>query len=1129
MKKRLVLFITALVILLGSFAAFIGCGSDTVNADYSVTVLSPDEAPLSGISVTWKSSAKSATAVTDDDGKATTTLPAATYTVSLSGYGEGLTYTSVSVGSSMRNITLTLEEQQVKYTVTVIDKTGSPAANVTASWTDDEKIVGTAVTDTNGVAECELDYGEYSVTLANLPSGNIYDGAATVTGASPAARFELHDGVTAAYKVTVRSEGGLLFKKQPVMVYSGKAVVTSGLTDETGVYTASLVPGEYTVRASQIPDGYSFEPAELSASVTATELVLYSAVRTDEPSYGADDYYVIGDIIHDYGFTTPYNVGDKPWSSSVAEILETNKKEALIINNWGTNCSWCVSEMPEMQELYEKYSDKIEIVAVSNYIPYDNDQTIIDYHERYDYTFPLLRDQNGFTIKFQIENWPTTVIVDRYGAIARIEVGAILGFEAWERMILKYIGDDYVQTFTPGDRVSDSINNEVSKPDIVLPDDHYDKVADTINNTEKFPDGASVTWFGETEVDYIWPFVLATEPDVSPEDNVLCASNSGKANSMAAIYATVNVKAGKVFTFDYYSSTQANNDVLTVIWDGMIVKQISGESNGWQTCYLYADILDGKHTLAMAYVKNSTINRGKDNVYFRNVRFTELTDIEGSSDMFRAAAYGIPDGGADRFLHYAQVAIDPDDGYYHVDLSKLENSELAGNDESPMLFMNMLNATNWSGHSIQEYVIGKLETGEYAFDCTFTVNNVTKDYREDLTEYLMMANASKVEDCVPVDKKLHDLIVAFMAHLSGDHAHADEWLEACYFYSHYGDGKPIGNPIMGVTENTAVVVEANTVYTADLTRNMFPFPTTIFAFTPKTSEVYKIESLIPDEMADKGYSAQIWLYDEGCSDDEYILHWGEENLKRDAKNEQNFEVYHYMEAGHKYYIMLAFQMMMGGEYDFKITPVGQSVTYLTPCSYDFYNQVLDEDGNWSGYVVLAGAIEYKMDDDGYYHALNDDGTLGDFIYLDVKYANTIALSKIPLNKLVDKYETDPKDFTDLDYHIFDFRYKVTYTVTIGPEGDVIDYSPKTDLTSLGEQYKDYTARLKEIIATAPTSGEYEGLIKVDQEIVDILKLFIETRLNTTLNGKTDPVLENEWLRFCWYNKTVSAPTATPAE
>ena len=1126
MKKRLLLFITALIAVLGLSVLFIGCDSGS-NVDYSVTVLSPDESPLSGISVTWKSSAKSATAVTDDDGKAKTTLPAATYAISLSGYGEGLTYTSVSVGSAMRNITLTLEVQQVKYTVTVIDKTGSPAANVAVSWTDGEKIVGTAVTEANGVAECELDYGEYFVTLANLPSGNVYDdGAATVTGASPAARFELRDGVTATYKVTVRSEGGLLFKNQPVMVYSGKAMVTSGYTDETGVYTTSLVPGAYTVRASQIPDGYSFEPAELSASVTTTELILYSAVRTDEPTYGSDDYYVLGDIIHDYGFTTPYNVGDKPWSSSVAEILET--KEALIINNWGTGCSWCVTEMPEMQELYEKYGDKIEIVAVSNYLTNyvaDSDQAIINYYESTGYTFPLLRDQNGFTIKFHLTSWPTTIIVDRYGAIARIEVGAILGYEAWERMILKYIGDDYVQTFTPGQHVSDSINNEVSKPDIVLPPDHYDKVAATLNNTETFPDGASVTWFGETEADYIWPFVLATEPDVSPEDNVLCASNTGKANSMAAIYATIDVEAGKVFTFDYYASTQTNGDVLTIIWDGMIVKKISGESGGWQTCYLYADLVDGEHTFAMAYVKNATINRGKDNVYFRNVRFTELDDIEGSADMFRAAAYGLPEDGSDRFLHYATVALDPKDGYYHVNLDSLENSELAGNDESPMLFLNMLNATNWSGYAIRDYVLGTLDTGGYAFDCTFTVNGVTKDYRADLTEYLMMANASKVEYCVPVDKDLHDLIVAFMAHLSRDHSHADEWLEACYFYSHYGDGEPIGNPIMGVTEKTAVVVEANTVYTADLTRTMFPYPTTIFAFTPTTSEVYKIESLIPDEMADEGYYAQIWLYDESCSADEYLLYWGEENIKRDAKNEQNFAAYYYMEAGHKYYLILAFQMQMGGEFDFKITPVGQSVTYLTTCSYDFYNQVLDEDGKWSGYVVLAGAIEYGKDDDGYYHALNDDGSLGDFIYLDVKYANTAALSNIPISRLVNLYVTDPKEFTDLDYHIFDFRYRVTYTATIGPEGEVYDYSPKTDITSLGEQYKDYTERLKQIIATAPTSGEYEGLIKVDQEIVDILTLFVETRLNMMVDGKTDPVLENEWLRFCWYNKTVSAPKA----
>ncbi|MCX4384693.1 MAG: hypothetical protein OSJ39_02710, partial [Clostridia bacterium] len=82
------------------------------------------------------------------------------------------------------------------------------------------------------------------------------------------------------------------------------------------------------------------------------------------------------------------------------------------------------------------------------------------------------------------------------------------------------------------------------------------------------------------------------------------------------------------------------------------------------------------------------------------------------------------------------------------------------------------------------------------------------------------------------------------------------------------------------------------------------------------------------------------------------------------------------------------------------------------------------------------------------------------------------------------------------------------------------------------QYKDYTAIFKGIIADAKaTQGDnYDGLIPVNQEIVDILTLFFELRINNvnkiTQNAEEkivfDKALFNEWLRFCWYNKIHSA-------
>ena len=1117
MKKRIWVAVAAITLLLGLSAAFAACNvSSAAKADYSVTVLSPAETPLSGVTVNWNSSSKKeGSATTDAEGRATASLPLGSYTVSLENFGEGYTYTSASVSSNMRNVMLTLSVEKVTYTVTVTDKAGAPAKGVTATWANGSAIAGTATTNENGVASREFDYGNYSVTISNLPDGNVYtDGARSVTGKSPAAVFALRDGVSVRYTVTVRSEGGLLFKQHPVTVRDANRLdVASGVTDDNGVFSFSAVAGGYTAITGDLPRGYAQRPASFTAEKREADLILASEILPVSDSANAS--YVIGDIFHDYTFTTPYTVNGKPWQSSVSEILKT--KQALIINNWGTNCSWCVREMPAMQSAYEKYGDSVEIVAVSNYpSPPDSDSVVSNFHANNPYTFPMMRDTNGFASKFGISGWPTTVVIDRYGAIARIESGAVTSDEAWDRLILKYIGDDYVQTFVPGDKVSDSITEEIARPDVTVPADHYEKLSAAFNDTNLFPPNTSVVWRGETEYEMAWPFLYGTVEGVSDKDAVIYASNSGRANSIAILYATVNVAAGKVFTFEYYADTEENCDLLLLLWDGKIVKTISGKTDGWVTCYLYADLTDGEHSLSIAYRKDSSANVGKDNVYLRRVGFANIEDIQGSADMLRAAAYGTPTENASTFPYYAETAIGSD-GYYHVNTSKLQNATLAGNDSSPLLLANLMNATNWSSYSISQWAIATDQaTGEYLIDCTMTVDGKPYNYRADLLKYLRAATSSDVDGCIPVNQKLHDILVDFLKKASGNNSHANEWLEICYFYSHYGEGDPVGNPIIGLMEETAIPVKEGT-NTADLTRNTYPFPTTIYTFTPQTSAVYKFASLIPEELS-ASKAAQIWLYDDETSADNPLAYCGDAHVTRDGKNEHNFELYRYMTAGHKYYLSLAYQMAESGTYDFTITNVGQSATAMIPCSGDTYDMVIDGNGNFNGEIVLSNPIEYEKDKDGYYRAINPDKTMGDYIYLDLKYACTTALGTIPIERLVDKFVSDPVDHSDLSYKFFDFRYRITYFT----KGNVTDYAPVTDYTSLGEKYKDYTDVVKRWIASAPTEGEHAGMIKVDQEVVDVLMLYIEMRVNMVLNGATDSLLENEWLRFCWYTRIYDA-------
>lgn len=1130
MKRKLLYLLTAIAVLFALSVGILACtpGEEPPpadNADYSVTVKGPDGDLLSGITVTWSNAGTVyGTAVTGDDGKASASIPRATYKVELTGVPAGLDFPAPSVTAGMRNITLNLTRTQVEYTVAVVDKVGSPAKGVTVTWTAGSKAAGSAVTGDDGVAKKTLDYGEYIVSVANLPSGNVASGTLSVTGAEPNAHFGLINGESVRYTVRLRSEGGLKLAGYTLRVEKDNNPVHLPETDQNGDASFSLPAGRYTVKALGLPEGYTAEVATVDADNVSTQLTAKSAIINEIPA-GLDRYY-IGDIFHNYTFTTPYDVDGAPLSVSVAQAIK--QKRILLINFWGTNCSFCVQEMPAMQNIYEKYGDKIEIVAVNNYISQgttDSDSTIRKFYAEYGYTFPMLRDTYGFASKFALEAWPTTVIIDRFGAIARIESGALPDEGLWERLIEMYAADEYVQTFTPGAEGNESIRVEIAKPDVVLPEGHYDRVAETLNNTDLFPSGASVRWYGAPETEeyrYAWPFVLGTDPDVSPTDKVLYSSNTQKHTSYSVLFAEVTAPAGSVFTFDYYADTEGGSDILSLLWDGKLIKEIDGQSDGWKTCTLYADLTDEPHTLALTYMKDNSVHTGKDNVFIRNVRFTALDEIQESTDMLRAAAYGGAATGGNAYRYYADAAL-ADDGYYHVNTSTLQNAALAGNDPSPILFINLLNATNWSGNSLQTYVLATDDEGESIIDTRFEVNGVTRDYATDLTAYFRMATYSDIPQYVPVDAKLFAILKPLMQRIkaaSGDKnatVHDDEWLELCYFYSHYGDGTPQGDPVIGLTESTAIPLSVGE-NTANLRRIMQPFSSCLYTFTPETSAVYRIySSNVPQQKP-----VQAWLYDENSSAENALVYCGDHYVTRDGVGEQNFELYRYLVAGKKYYIDIGLTSPDTLEFTVNVQNVGASAQVLTPAAYSDYVLVIDKNGNpildANGDQIydVNNPVEFVKDADGYYHAKNPDGTVGSFIYLDFIYANA-AIGTLSIDAMLDRYLPDPNGSKPFSFKTFDFSHVVGYTY-LQNEG-YYTYR-ELDISAVDDVYKDYTARLKEISASAPKTGDTRGMVKVNDEIKQLLDLFTKLRVNSTYYQNEqlifESVTDNEWLRYCWY-------------
>lgn len=87
--------------------------------------------------------------------------------------------------------------------------------------------------------------------------------------------------------------------------------------------------------------------------------------------------------------------------------------KVVLLNFWATWCAPCVSEMPSLQRLYQKYHDKgLEIVAVA----VDSPDQVKKFVQENGITFPVLLDPEGeIPPKLGISGFPETFFLDKNG------------------------------------------------------------------------------------------------------------------------------------------------------------------------------------------------------------------------------------------------------------------------------------------------------------------------------------------------------------------------------------------------------------------------------------------------------------------------------------------------------------------------------------------------------------------------------------------------------------------------------------------------------------------------------------------------------------------------------------------
>ncbi len=97
--------------------------------------------------------------------------------------------------------------------------------------------------------------------------------------------------------------------------------------------------------------------------------------------------------------------------------------DLVLINLFATWCPPCAMEFPNLQEAWSQRSDKVAVIALS-IEPSDTLNVLRDYATEKGLTFPIGRIDGTEMDKYLDGAIPTTVMIDRTGKVAEVEVGA---------------------------------------------------------------------------------------------------------------------------------------------------------------------------------------------------------------------------------------------------------------------------------------------------------------------------------------------------------------------------------------------------------------------------------------------------------------------------------------------------------------------------------------------------------------------------------------------------------------------------------------------------------------------------------------------------------------------------------
>ena len=445
------------------------------------------------------------------------------------------------------------------------------------------------------------------------------------------------------------------------------------------------------------------------------------------------------------------------------------------------------------------------------------------------------------------------------------------------------------------------------------------------------------------------------------------------------------------------------------------------------------------------------------------------------------------------YQEYITPVYNEEDGLWHV-----------GDKNGPLLLVNLMKATQFSNNPIYTH----------AYNGEIELNG--KNYYEELVEYCNYASNAAIYGLCSVNQELKELLEIVAQAIGLETDNPNQWLQMCSYYDAYGtNGAQLDDPIRGLATYAsydAVLGADNYVY---YDRVIMPRGL-LYKFVPEQSGAYRITS-------NSAWKVDGWIFNGDRT--EYYVHEGGERMYYDPNN---ISMVVYFEAGRDYYIDIAFyDVYQVGGFTFSLDFLGASYDHFTVCSpgyFTFPDGEIVEGGLGELVEILSGGIRVALGDDGYYHELREDGTLGSVIYADF-----IGLTSVFSHSIEAMIERNAFNFalTESDQEILNYlalygdqtREKLKEIWGDEYEGYAEIY--KLDEVLAGKTHgsgEDLTAEIRTYLdKKLPASEDHpelEGCVAVDARLAELLQ--------TLMDKYTFAGVDNSWAKLCYYYQHLGA-------